>query len=395
MSSRDALAVLLDGGHVVVRVEADVELLERLAGDAAAAREEQRAAAGQLAADVIADRARTAAGAGRPRRCLDLIGVVIFGFGSRPSCLIVARRHGRARAAARSRARPRARASRSGGQRAVQAQVEHRLQPPAELGPLGDPGRAQIVAGDLQADVAQVVQPAPRGGRAARRARRPARRPRPAGRAARAPARTARAAARRRAPARCRHARTIARSAALNSQVGEQRVGGRRRSAAASTSRSRRPSPAGSSSSARSVSARSGASHGARPSATAASSAATGSGSPSARRSSLPIRAPDTVSQRARRDGLARRAAPCAPRARSPAARRSARRATAASGRRRSSRRAGRAARRRARSSRACGDRAQLAGREVQRERVDRHVAARRSCSIAAGAHVGQRAGRA
>ena len=52
----DAPAVLLDGGHVVVRVQADVELLERLAGDAAAAREEQRATAGQLAADVIADR---------------------------------------------------------------------------------------------------------------------------------------------------------------------------------------------------------------------------------------------------------------------------------------------------------------------------------------------------
>jgi hypothetical protein len=53
---RDALAVLLDGGHVVVRVQTDVELLERLARDAAAAGAEQGATAGQVDADVIADR---------------------------------------------------------------------------------------------------------------------------------------------------------------------------------------------------------------------------------------------------------------------------------------------------------------------------------------------------
>jgi hypothetical protein len=52
---RDALAVLLDGGHVVVRVQADVELLEGLARDAAAAGAEQRTAARQVDADVVAD----------------------------------------------------------------------------------------------------------------------------------------------------------------------------------------------------------------------------------------------------------------------------------------------------------------------------------------------------
>ena len=106
----------------------------------------------------------------------------------------------------------------------------------------------------------------------------------------------------------------------------------------------------------------------------------------------MPIRAPETVSQRAARDRLARELRACAPRGRSPAARRSARPATGASGRRGSSRRAGRAAGRRAGPPRRAARRA--ARRSARSSASALTVTSRRSrsCSIAGGAHVGQRA---
>ena len=203
-------------------------------------------------------------------------------------------------------------ASRPSGKPAVEAQLEHRLQAPSDLRPLGQARGEQIVAGDLQGDVARLLQPAV--ARAPRRPTRPpARRPRAARRAPRAQLARARSAAgsssisRGTAHSRGRDAIAISRREVpaiqqrddLRARVAlrAQREGEHQRRRA---TRSRAGRPRGAARASPRAPARSKRSLGcsalSTPSSLNAASDATASASASASLSSAPIRAPETVS---------------------------------------------------------------------------------------------------
>ena len=278
--------------------------------------------------------------------------------------------------------------ARRGARRRACAASARRRAPSPTAGP-ARPGRDEVVAGDREPAVAEVVEPAlarPLAVAAERAG--DARPPRARCAAQRAPrARRRRSLASARASesrAACAAAATVSRSRGREAERGRAR---RERACVAARAsrrapRGRRARPAGSQRRSPCVDAvrvdrearpeqRARRGRGARARASAA-----GCGSRSSSRSSAPSRAPADRRQRAVRPPP-RRARPCAGRARTRAGRRSGpSRSSRVGSSREGARRAAPAARRRA-GPRAPGPRDQLAVGEVQRDRVDREVAPR------------------